>query len=273
MQAEHTAVAFHLGQARRQIAVRCRRACRCCRHDCRSHADDRLPAAEGASRHFAFSFAEGFGCAMRARCSDSSTKRRRTAAARLMHVALGLVDMLDHELAHLLRIAAPRRRQQPPVRRDIGLAKLVALRMVRIAHRHRVAQQVVDDLAHEAQQQVGIGRGQHVVEVQVLLPLRQRLLGAGGMRRAGLDAALQRREVLLGEMRHGAGRQLGLEQAAHGVDLRHVELAKEEIVLQKLQGAVQRHLADGGAARRAGASPSPGPALPATSAPRARCPC
>ena len=186
------------------------------------------------------------------RCSNSSTKRRRTAAARPVHVALGLVDMLDHELAHLLGIAAPRRRQQPPVRRHVGLAKLMARGMVRIAHRHRVAQQVVDHLAHEAQQHVGIGGGQHVVEVQVLLALRQRLLGAHRMRRAGLDAALQRREMLLGEMRHGAGRQLGLEQAAHGVDLRHVELAEEEIVLQELQGAIQRHLADRGAARRTG---------------------
>ena len=188
---------------------------------------------------------------MRARRSELEHEAPAHRRGDLMNVMLGLVDMLGHELAHLLRIAAPRRRQQSPVRRHIGLPKLVARRRVLVAHRHREAQQVIDDLAHEAQQQVGVGRGQHVVEVQVLLPLHKRLLGAGGMRRAGLDAAFQRGEMLLGEMRHRAGRQLGLEQAAHGVDLRHVELAKEEVVLQKLQRAVQRHLADGGAARRA----------------------
>ena len=46
----------------------------------------------------------------------------------LMDVMLGLVDVLGHELAHLLGIATPRRRQQPPVRRHIGLAKLMARR-------------------------------------------------------------------------------------------------------------------------------------------------
>ena len=58
------------------------------------------------------------------------------------------------------------------------------------------------------------------------------------MRCAGGDAALHRREVLVCEMRHRAGGELGLEQTAYRIDLRHVELVEEEIVLQELQGAI-----------------------------------
>ena len=55
---------------------------------------------------------------------EAPAHRRRD----LMNVMLGLVDVLGHELAHLLGIATPRRRQQPPVRRHIGLTELVARR-------------------------------------------------------------------------------------------------------------------------------------------------
>ena len=68
----------------------------------------------------------------------------------LMNVMLGLVDVLDHELAYPVGIATPRLRQQSPVRRHIGLPERVARRRVLIAHRHREAQQVVDDLARAA---------------------------------------------------------------------------------------------------------------------------
>ena len=168
-------------------------------------------------------------------------------------MALGLVDMRDHELAHALDVAAPRRRQQALVRGHVGLAELLVGPGARpVVHGHAVAQQMIDHLAHEAQQHVGIGGGQHVVEVQVLLALHQRLFLACRLRRTGGDAAFQRREMLLRQVRHGAGRQLGLEQAAHGIDLRHVHFAEEKIVLQELEGALERHLADRGAARRAG---------------------
>ena len=73
-----------------------------------------------------------------------------------------------------------------------------------------MAQQVVDHAAHEAQQDVGIGVGQDVVEVQVFLPLCQGLLRIGRMRSAESDASLQRREMRLGQMRHGTGREFGV---------------------------------------------------------------
>ena len=130
----------------------------------------------------------------------------------------------------------PRRRQQAPVRRHVGLAEPVRGGMTGIAHRHRMAQQVVDHLAHEAQQHVGIGGGEHVVEMQILLALRQGLRPCSpgcGAQVAMLLSSTAR--CSLGQVRHRAGRQLGLEQATHGVDLRHLELVEEEVILQQLQ--------------------------------------
>ena len=122
-----------------------------------------------------------------------------------------------------------------------------------IAQSHEMAQQLINHLAHEAEQSIGVRCGEHVVEMQVLLPLRTSLSGARGSRRADVDAVLQRFEVRVGEMRDGASGELGFEHSPDRVDLRHVEVAKEKVVLHKLEGAFEWHFADRGAARRAGA--------------------
>src|SRR5262245_33199478 len=165
----------------------------------------------------------------------------------LADVTLRLIDMLDHQFAHPVRIAAARGCQQMPVGCHIGVAELLCGGMVRmIAHRDTETQQGVDYLAHEAQQLVGIGARENVVEMQVLLALGQGLSLVGGLRCTARDALLQRSKMLLRQVWHGASGKLGLEQAAHGIDLADIEGAEKEIVLYELEGALERHLADGG---------------------------
>ena len=85
--------------------------------------------------------------------------------------APGLVDMVQHQLAHLRGIATSRRCQKLAVRRHVGVAQLLIGGMCGlITHRHQVPQQVIDDLAHEAQDTVGIGRGEDVVAVSISNP-------------------------------------------------------------------------------------------------------
>jgi hypothetical protein len=142
-----------------------------------------------------------------------------------MEVVLGLVDMLDHELSYPPYVAPARCGEEAPMRRNIGVAELLIEWVVRLpAHRHHVPQQAVDDLAHEAEQRVGIGRGQYLVKVQIFLALRPRLPLARGRRRARLDALLERREVLLRQVWHGAGGKFRFERPAYRVDLRYIEL-------------------------------------------------
>jgi hypothetical protein len=86
------------------------------------------------------------------------------------------------------------------------------------------------------------------VEVQVLLPLCASLSIARGGRRTNVDAVLQRFEVSVGEKCHGTGGELGFKHAADGVNLCHVEVAKEEVVLHKLERSFEWHFADRGAA-------------------------
>ena len=98
---------------------------------------------------------------------------------------------------------------------------------------------------------VGIGRGQDVVKVHILAPLGEQILMAlRGVTAA--DAVLQRLEVGLGQVRHGACRQLGFEHLAHGVDVVDRHLLEEQVVLHELQRAIERHLGDGAATRRTG---------------------
>jgi hypothetical protein len=60
-------------------------------------------------------------------------------SAEAMEVVLGFVDMLDHELPYPARCG-----EEAPMRRHIGIAELLIVRMVRLqAHRHHVAQQAV----------------------------------------------------------------------------------------------------------------------------------
>jgi hypothetical protein len=48
------------------------------------------------------------------------------------HVPPGLIDVLDHELAHQLDIAATRGGQQAPVRGNVGVAELLRGRAARL---------------------------------------------------------------------------------------------------------------------------------------------
>ncbi len=66
-----------------------------------------------------------------------------------------------------------------------------------------------------------------------------------------MDALLQRIEIRGGEVHDGAGSKLGFEHSPDGVDLRHVEVAKEKVVLHKLEGTFEWHFADRGATCRA----------------------
>lgn len=118
--------------------------------------------------------------------------------------APGLVDMVRHQLAHLRGIATSRRRQKLAVCRHVGVAQLLIGGMCGlITHCHEVPQHMIDDLAHEAQDTVGIRRGEDVVEVQVFATLMHGLRLARRRGRAGLDAVFQRLEVGVGEMGHG----------------------------------------------------------------------
>jgi len=84
----------------------------------------------------------------------------------LTRKAACLIDMVQHQFADFRGIATPRRRQKFSVCRDVRFAQLLVRGMGGlIAHSHQVAQQMIDDLAHEAQHPIGIGRGEDVMEV------------------------------------------------------------------------------------------------------------
>jgi Beta-lactamase len=86
-------------------------------------------------------------------------------------------------------VTTSRRFQQAAVSGDIGVTELLISWMRRlVAQGHEMAQQVIDQLAHEAKQRIGIGCGQHIVEVKVFLPLRASMSVICGHRRAGVNA-------------------------------------------------------------------------------------
>ena len=82
------------------------------------------------------------------------------------HVVFGVAHVFVHQAAYGGFVFGPEGDQQLFVVVEVGGVELLALGFVGFFQHDQVTQQVVEELRHEAQQRVGAGLGQQVVEFE-----------------------------------------------------------------------------------------------------------
>ncbi|MNJ53604.1 hypothetical protein D3C77_490010 [compost metagenome] len=129
---------------------------------------------------------------------------------------------------------------------------MLALRLVGLFQHHQVAQQIVEECRHEAQQRVRAATGENVVKFklgQSLFALPQLAVFRSA---AAIDVGLQGAEVIFVQATDDRDGQFHFNDLAQLIDLLAVELLKVQVIAQGAAGRFSAGFIEVGTAVGAG---------------------